>query len=225
MKNLLLLILVLFIFSCSQRENETFANNNTISVSGNVMDDYKKSPIRGLKIYVYKSASLLSNFEIMCETYTDSQGNYNMSFENKTLGDYYISFVDNGQYIWDSNNSEHHLTSKNNNINFIIRKSKIFKTRVIVKNNIYKKISIYNNIYKKTQSINALEKDTILYFNADPVSTNIFQMYVQEPDYLHYWYKHIVKEISANQNDTINITIDADLNTFTRYNYNENPKW
>lgn len=158
----------------------------------------------------------------MSDALTDSQGNYFMSFSSKDYGSYYVSFAKNNQYIFDSDNMQHYLNNSSNIFDFKIRKSKIFKTRLIVQNNYHRPLSIYNGYGSESQSVKGINKDTILYFKADQKEINMFQMYVQEMDYGHYWYKMEIKDGNSSK-DTISIEIDANINNFKRYKANENP--
>ena len=213
-------ITVFTLFSCSKEDN--VKEDSKISVTGKAWDDFKNQPIQNLKFYVYKPGSLLGEgFKIMSQTITDSNGNYSMSFEDGD-DDYLVTFADpNSLYIFDSNNWEHYLNKGSNKIDFYIRKAKIFRTNIIITNNIYGNMSIYNGYATDPKEIPMITTNTTLYFKADPKGPNIFQMYVHEIDG-HYWWKSEVKQCQGI-NDTIDIQIDADINGFTRYAANQNP--
>lgn len=220
MKKILIVFLsILTLFSCTT--DAEIKADTQIHVNGKVWDDYKNQPIQNLKMYVYKPGSFISGGKLMAETTTDSNGKYSMSFENQQET-YLVTFADpNGTYIWDSNNWEFFLESGYNNFDFYIRAAKVFKTKINISNNIYGGMSIYSGYATETQSIHMATTDTTLYFKADPLGPNIFQMYVHEIDG-HYWWKSELKEWEGTA-DTLNIEIDADVTTFTRYAANQNP--
>lgn len=221
MKKLIFTFITVYtLFGCSKEES--IKKVSKISVTGRAWDDFKNQPIPNLKMYVYKPGTIFGEgFKIMSQTTTDSNGNYSMSFEDGQ-DNYLVTFANpNSIYIFDSNNLEHFLNSGSNKIDFYIRKAKTFRTNIVITNNIYGTMSIYNGYATDSQAIPITTTNTTLYFKADPIGPNIFQMYVREIDG-HYWWKSEVKQCQGI-NDTIDIQIDANLNGFVRYAANQNP--
>ena len=224
MKTIIPFLLLLMIISCSRPavSDLTESENAMITVSGRVYDNFVNQPIKNLRMYVYKPASLFGGvYKIVAETKTDANGRYSMQFQNK-METYLVSFDDSSdQFIFDSNNSEHFLESGFNVFDFKIRHAKTFKANIIITNNIYGPLSIYNNYHTESQTIPFGTTNTVKYFKADPLQINYFQMYVHEPDG-HYWWKKEIFSYSGTK-DTMEIKINADLKTFKRYARNENP--
>lgn len=221
MRTVFLSLILFLLFACSRDITENSTSESMISVEGKVWDNYTNKPISNLTMYVYKPRSLYSVYKIIAQTKTDNMGRYSMSFKFD-YSDYYVSFdKSSNQFIFDSNNLEHFLNQKVNKIDFEIRKAKIFKTNVIILNNTYGSMSLYNGYFTESQTIPFGVTNATMYFKADPLGPNIFQMYVNEVDG-HYWWKQELKEYSGNK-DTLEIEIKADISTFKRYSQNQNP--
>jgi hypothetical protein len=223
-KILALFMLLIALQSCSEEEVKKEAPK--ISVNGNVWDDFKNEPVRGLKIYAYKPGHVFwsgPGFKIMDETITDSEGNYGLVFE-KTNPYYYVAFSDlKNKYIYSPDENYRFLNNPFNTVNFTIRQAKVFKAKMEVINNKYSNMGINCGGYtEESKAILKNTQDTILYFRANPKGVNLFQMYVQEPDYEHYWYKNEIKDCEVGK-DTTEIVIKANLNEFKRYKNSQNP--
>jgi hypothetical protein len=217
---LTLLCTILLLTNCKKDEA-----NELVIIKGKVWDDNMQMPIKNLLVCIYdvkcENFACHSN-EIVDSTRTDNNGNYEMNYKRKNSNSLYVRCsYPNRSYTHPTNQGNNHqilspgiYTDKN----FILRKTSVLKTRVLVTNNPFPPLKIFDNINAYMVEIKGANKDTIVYLRGVANRVNLIDLVAFSPNILYYRRKTESINLGTYA-DTINITILADPNTFpiTKY--------
>lgn len=217
---LTLLSSVIFFTSCKKdKENEL------VIIKGRVWDDNREEPVKNLLVYMYdvkcENFACHSN-EIVDSTRTDNNGMYEMNHIRKSSNSLYVrcNYADRTYTPPTNQGNEHQILKPGiyTDKNFILRKTSVLKTRVVVRNNPHPPLKIFDNIEAHMVEIKGASKDTIVYLRGVANRANAIDLVAFSPDMLYYRRKTESINLGTHA-DTINVTILADPNTFpiTKY--------
>ena len=217
---LTLLSTILLLTNCKKDET-----NELVIIKGRVWDDNMQIPVKNLLVYIYdvkcENFACHSN-EIVDSTRTDNNGNYEMNYKRKNSNSLYVRCTfPNRSYTPPTNQGNEHQILRPGTYtekNFILRKTSVLKTRVLVSNNPYPPLKIFDNIEAHMEEIKGANKDTVVYLRGVANRLNQIDLVASSPDLLYYRRKTESINLGTYA-DTINITILANPNTFpiTKY--------
>lgn len=195
-----------------------------VVVKGRVWDDKLQQPVKNVSVIIYdvKCENFICHTnEIVDSTRTDDSGNYEMIYKRKNSNTLYVVCkYPKRLYVHSSDQgNDHQIRNPGTYLdkNFILRKTSVLQTRLIIKNNPYPplKISDYKGSYIQ---IYGASKDTVIHLRGVANNTNQLSLVVNSPD-MSYYKLRLDDVILGAYADTFNITIEADPNTFpiTKY--------
>lgn len=221
-KKILILFFATFFFINCKKED----NSKTVFVQGKAWDQILNQPVQNLLIYVYDTKC--ENFachdnKTIDSTRTDANGNYKLKFKHENLNSLHlICSFPKYKYIYDisQNSSSEYQISDGDNIgkDFILLKTSVLKTKVSVVNNLFPPLKISDYVGSRV-NIYGTKKDTTVYLYGVSNSGNTIDLIVSTPD-LSYYRRRIDIVYPGSYADTINISIQADPDTFPIKKYN-----
>lgn len=217
--NWLLLGIILFLVGCEKKADSI---GRTI-VKGRAWDDNRQQPIKNLLVYIYdvKCENWACHYnQVVDSTRTDDEGYYEMDYRPKNQNSLYVTcdFLSRLYVHAQPQNQQQRISKGNNTANFTLRQTSVLKTRVTVSNNPFPPLKIFDNIEAFVVEINGENNDTIVYLRGVPNQINPIDLVIVEPG--HQYGRRKTEIIFINSfDDTLNVTITADVNTFDRFKY------
>lgn len=218
----LLSIVVLLLINCKKDDSA-----ERVIVSGKAFDEILQKPVKNLSVYVYDN--VCENFachfnQIVDSTRTDDNGYYHLNFKPKNLNSLHlVCNFPKGMYGRSRNQNtdfEYQLTKGNyTGKDFILDKTSVLKTRVILTNNPFPPLKIFDNIDGHIEQVYGMNKDTTVLLRTVCNVYHQIDFIAFSPD-MSYYRRRTDNIPPSNYADTIYITIQADPNNFPIKKYN-----